>query len=89
MADVRSSALAYLREGQVRAHTVATAPGASSPCLVLATVHGHTGRHNVTYDATRPDSTRWSCTCWRTHDCAHIAAVGIWAGFPSLAARPT
>lgn len=87
MPDVRAKALAYLREGQVRAHTVATPPGASAPSLVVAAVHGHTGRHSVTYDATRADGPWWSCSCWQTHGCAHIAAVAIWSGAPNLAAR--
>ncbi|WP_431897834.1 hypothetical protein [Nonomuraea sp. bgisy101] len=89
MADLRSSALAYLREGQVRAHTVATVPDASAPALVVATVHGHNGRYQVVYDATEPLVGRWSCPCWRSELCPHIAAVGLWSGFPGLAARST
>lgn len=88
MADLRSRALGYVRDGQVRAQTVATPPGAARPCLVIAIVHGHNGRYTVAYDATQPEPLRWSCTCWRTGLCPHIAAVAIWAGSPELAARP-
>lgn len=89
MADVRTKALAYIRDGQVRAHTVATPPGAAHPSLVIATVFGHNGRYTVAYDATQRELGRWSCVCWRSELCPHIAAVGLWAGDPHLAARPS
>ncbi|WP_157251074.1 hypothetical protein [Nonomuraea typhae] len=87
MGDLRSAALAYVRAGQVRAHTVATPPGAPAPVLVVATVHGHNGRYQIVYDATRPPEDRWSCPCRHSDLCPHIAAVGLWAGHPGLAAR--
>jgi hypothetical protein len=87
MADLRSRALAYLRDGQVRAHTVATPPGAAHPCLVIATVFGHNGRYTVAYDATQPEPGRWSCVCRGSELCPHIAAVALVTGSPHLAAR--
>ncbi|MEV0968480.1 hypothetical protein [Microtetraspora glauca] len=82
-ADVRAKALAYIREGRVLVTTVATPPDARYPCLVVATVQGHMQRYQVV----RHPESGWSCDCWRTEPCAHLAAVAISCGAPGYAAR--
>lgn len=84
MPDLRSKALAYVREGRVVVTTAATLPDARRPALVVATVRGQQQAHTVTLS---PHS-GWSCTCWRTEPCAHLAAVAISTGAPGYAARP-
>lgn len=84
MADLRSRALGYVREGRVVVTTAATLPDARRPALVVATVRGHQAAYTVTLN---PQS-GWACTCWRTDACAHLAAVAISTGAPGYAARP-
>lgn len=83
MADIRTRALAAIREGRVRIRTATTRDGDPRPHFIVAVVYGHTGRHRVVYGPTMP---LWNCSCGQA-TCAHIAAVALVGGDPSLARK--
>lgn len=79
--DVRAKACAYLRGGAVTVLSAATQDG-PRPWMVHARVVGHSS----TYVVKLIDGA-WSCTCGRPAECAHVAAVQLVTGHPSLARK--
>lgn len=88
MADIRARALAYLRDSAVVVEYARIDPVEDRPYQVQARVRGH----EDTYHVSLHHVGGWRCTCPQTHpsgdDCAHIAAVALVTGWPSLAAKP-
>lgn len=82
MPDLRTSALAYLRDQKVRVLEAITHGDELRPVVVRALVQGHNGRYEITFA-----NNVWSCTCGRG-ECAHVAAVALITGWPSAAAKP-
>lgn len=82
MPDVRSKALSYLREENVRILYADTPPGATRPDEVRALVRGYRDTYRVVLTAGV-----WSCPCG-ADDCAHAAAVAIVTGYRSAASKP-
>ncbi len=80
-ADVRTKALAYLRDERVRVVSAGTPEGHLRPYQVTAYVNGYTGRHTVTFEAGA-----WSCTCGAV-GCAHAAAVQLITGWQGPASK--
>lgn len=82
MADIRTKALGYLRDGKVIVRRAASDDdGPRRATFVRADVVGHNSVYLVSYG---PHA--WSCTC-KTLDCAHVAAVQLVTGHPSKAAK--
>lgn len=81
--DLRSRALAAIREGRVVVRGAGTRDE-RAPYRAHGVVYGHTGRHEVAL----ADGV-WSCSCPTDEPCAHIAAMALVCGRPDLAARPT
>jgi hypothetical protein len=81
MPDVRSKALSYLRDERVRVLFAETTKPNLRPHTVGALVQGFQGRYWVEFERNR-----WLCSCG-TADCAHLAAVQLVTGYPSVAAK--
>jgi hypothetical protein len=96
-AGLRSKALAYLRDHKVAIVRADPCEERARPVLVWAAVQGWRGLHKV-----RLRERRWTChlepcpggqpregryEC-ESAECAHVAAVQLVTGHPSLAARP-
>lgn len=82
--DLRSKACAYLRGGKVTIWA-AVPPGKDRRAdAIAADVVGHSS----TYVVRLADGV-WSCTCGKPAECAHVAAVQLATGHPSLARRVT
>ncbi|MGR6922647.1 hypothetical protein ACU635_51050 [[Actinomadura] parvosata] len=79
--DVRSKACNYLRSGAVTLLDARSQDGVR-PWLVHARVVGHSSTYVVTLA-----EGAWNCTCHRPAECAHVAAVQLVTGHPSLARR--
>lgn len=79
--DVRAKACSYLRAGAVTLREVVTHEQ-ERPWVVYARVIGHSS----TYVVTLAEGT-WNCTCHRPAECAHVAAVQLVTGHPSLARK--
>ena len=88
MTDMRTRALAYLRDGNVTVWHTRTRRGDRAPQEVVAVVNGHHARYQI-----QMRHQTWSCTCQAvTSDgttCAHAAAVQLVTGHPSPAAKQT
>ncbi|MEU4577472.1 hypothetical protein [Nonomuraea sp. NPDC023979] len=83
--DVRAQACSYLRAGRV---TVTAAAATEHDGQRRAdVVRAHVDGHSSTYLVHLVDNT-WSCTCRRPAECAHVAAVQLVTGHPSLARKP-
>jgi hypothetical protein len=81
MADVRSRALGYLRDGAVAVFHARSPRDGTPPHELVAKVEGHHGRYIVDFlDGT------WTCTCCKPA-CAHLAAVQLVTGHTSPAAK--
>ncbi|WP_141576195.1 hypothetical protein [Actinomadura sp. WMMA1423] len=81
MSDVRSKALSYLRDENVRIMHADTPPGGTRPDEVRALVRGYRG----TYQVVLTDGV-WSCACG-ADECAHAAAVQTVTGYRSAASK--
>lgn len=80
---LRSKALTYLREQNVRVIRAETASGAFQPYQVEAIVRGHQRDYFVELGGSV-----WYCTCDSVKtDCAHRAAVQLVTGHKSSAAK--
>jgi hypothetical protein len=82
MPDIRSKALAYIRNGKVRVSHASSAGVSRTPYDVLAYVDGHNSTYLVRFTANA-----WSCSCQRA-ECAHAAAVQLVTGHRSAAEKP-
>jgi hypothetical protein len=90
MPDIRSKALGYLRAGKVVILRASPAEDRLMAVVVVAVVIGHHGRYAVDLE-----DWRWRCTppgrprpdC-QAAECAHVAAVKLVSGWPSLADKP-
>jgi hypothetical protein len=85
MADVRTKALSYLRDGKVRIlHSLTQMDGPRVPYEVDADVEGFRSTYLV-----RLTDGVWSCSCHGSGEgCSHIAAVQLVTGHDSAAAKP-
>lgn len=83
MPDIRTKALAYLRDKKVRVSHASSAGVSRTPYDVLAYVDGHNSTYLVRFTADE-----WSCSCQRP-ECAHAAAVQLVTGHPSAAEKPS
>lgn len=81
--DVRAKACHYLRDGKVT--LLSASPQMQDqprPDVVYARVVGHSSTYVVTLA-----EGAWNCTCSRPAECAHVAAVQLVTGHPSLARK--
>jgi hypothetical protein len=91
MADLRSKALAYLRDQKVHVLYARTPADQRQPVEVVAVVVGHTGTRRVELRGGT-----WTCNCTIPPEtpallrgtCAHRAAVQLVTNHPSAAAKP-
>jgi hypothetical protein len=81
MSDVRSKALSYLREEDVRIIHADTPPGGTRPDEVRALVRGYQQTYRVVLTAGV-----WSCVCG-SDECAHVASVQLVTGYRSAASK--
>lgn len=88
MAEIRSSALSYLREEKVRVLDAVTPEGALRPVMVRALVQGHNRRYEVTF-LDQGGTEVWTCTCGKPMVCRHAAAVALVIGRHSPATKQT
>lgn len=80
--DVRSKACSYLRGGMVTVLQVSRSTVQQArPDHVYARVLGYSSTYIV-----RLERGVWTCTCQKPAECAHVAAVQLVTGHPSLAA---
>jgi hypothetical protein len=83
VADVRTKALGYLRDGRVRVLGANWNKPALRPYRVSAIVKGFHGLYWVRLQ--EPEN--WLCSCGTT-GCAHLAAVQLVTGYPGAADKP-
>lgn len=82
--DVRAKACSYLRAGKV---TVTGAAATKHDGHRRAdAVHAYVDGHSSTYVVDLADGA-WTCTCHRPAECAHVVAVQLVTGHPSLARK--
>lgn len=82
MADIRSKALGYLRDGNVMVFAAKSMDDGCPPVELSACVRGH----NAVYVVDLTVALGWMCSCGRER-CAHVAAVQLVTGHRSPAAK--
>lgn len=80
--DVRAKACHYLRDGKVTIHVASPPANARRADHIVADVEGYSSTYVV-----RLTPMGWDCTCGNPDACAHVAAVQMCTGHPSLARK--
>jgi hypothetical protein len=80
--DLRTKALGYLRDEKVRVIEADTTKPELRPHRVSALVQGHFGRYLIVFK-----DGKWVCSCGSSEPCAHLAAVQMVTGWPSVASK--